>query len=117
MPDFTPDFPDETPNPSHRTAQERAPWCDEYPNPSHRTCPGGAPGCDEYPDPSHGAVDHGETRVYPGVSLDQATVYFHQPLVACGLYLVNLYSVNHCSVNHCSANQGVPGSSANHGRY
>src|SRR6185437_9009830 len=37
MPEFTPDFPDETPNPSHPTTRKPAPKRDETPNPSHPT--------------------------------------------------------------------------------
>src|SRR6185437_15057252 len=50
---FTPVFPDETPNPSHRTTRNRPPARDEYPNPSHPTTRNRPPARDEYPNPSH----------------------------------------------------------------
>src|SRR6185437_1733542 len=61
---FTPVFPDETPDPSHRIAPDRtgSHWArraglDETPDPSHRTGRGGLPGCDEFPDPSRRVVE------------------------------------------------------------
>src|SRR6185437_14175865 len=53
IPEFTPDFHDGCPNPSHPTTQNRAPERDETPNPSHPTTRNRVPERDETPNPSH----------------------------------------------------------------
>src|SRR6185437_14597440 len=53
MPEFTPDFPDEAPNPSHPATQDRAPGTRWIPGSIAPNRARLAPGRDGYPDPSH----------------------------------------------------------------